>query len=276
MGGIASAVGSRWRIDGAFAKTVEAEMSLIPVDSKEDAKYYALPIKRVFKGGIRASQVSLLENGLVKKQYKLKHEAGRRLFWHEVGILRKLKDCQYAPTMKHFDRLKGIIYMTYCGEPQSNSENVQARIKEQLSEMKTKWGVHFKGTFHPRYGNANTEGLLNNITSLGNHLYFIDFGSAAWFYAPQQTTQPPTLNTTSSFIASKNKNKSTVVKNKPKIQLKPQGEPTIITFSPATVAHTSPTPPTPPTPPVDPEKKRPKHDKSRKVIISKPMFKKTS
>jgi len=192
MGALITKVASRNLIDPTFGKMMEKELRHV-VDPELDKKYSALKVKKSFSGGVRASRVQLLEGDIVRKQYDVKHEAGRRYFWHEVGILHKLKDCPYAPTLLHFDKSTGSIYESYCGGPVNNTIAVQKRIRKQLLEMKTKWGVSHSGTFKPRLGTFRTERRpLNNITTLNDVIYFIDFGSVNFRYQKPLTQSNPT------------------------------------------------------------------------------------
>jgi predicted Ser/Thr protein kinase len=181
MGVVAAKIVSRYRIDGKYAKRVEAELSVEKIDKEKDAKYASLKIKKEFKSGLRASAVVLLEGQIIRKHYKMKHESGRRYFFHEIGILKKLAGCDCAPKLLHYDRIRGFIYISHCGEAVMNSEDVQRRIKIQLQEIKEKFGVVFKGKFHARYSTVNTWNVpLNNLLVKDNKLYFIDFGSDTW------------------------------------------------------------------------------------------------
>jgi hypothetical protein len=187
---------SRWRIDGKFAKETEAELTTeFPDDPALNVKYAAMPVVREFVGGYRSARVVLLEGGeIVRKQYKMKHESGRRYFWHEVGMLHKLRECSNVPKLIHFDRNNGAIYMSFCGEPMMNSAEAQKRITKHLKEIQEKWGISHKGPFHPRFGGKTADNQpLNNVTTRNNRLYFIDFGSDGWFYTPPQNHNPPPL-----------------------------------------------------------------------------------
>lgn len=189
-------VHSRMRIDAAFGRRMEEELNKVfPAKMEVDDKYIQIPVKRAFTGGHRADSVDLLEGDIVRKRYNVTHEAGKRFFWHEVGMLYKLRDCPYVPKLIHFDRERGLIYESYCGESVPNSEEIQDRLQRQLDEIKHRWGVSYEGKIKtrrwPPHGKQDDIGPLHNITSLNNNLYFIDFGGENWVYTPPLTQPKP-------------------------------------------------------------------------------------
>jgi hypothetical protein len=189
---------SRRYADDSFAKKTEVRNRQMPVDPPRDARYRALEVEKEFSGGYCATSVALLRGGqVVRKCYDMKAEPGRLFFWHELGMLQKLRGCPYVPKLMHFDRDEGTIYMSFCGKSGvKNSAEVQRQLRFQLKEMRDKWGVSRADGLHPRLLGETAYGFeLNNVTRKDDRLFFIDFGGYKWSYRrPRATPKPASLD----------------------------------------------------------------------------------
>jgi serine/threonine protein kinase len=67
---------------------------------------------KVFKGGIHAKKVSLLENNVVKKEFDVQR---RKFFLREVKAMKKLQKCSFIPRLLWVHPKKSYYYMQYCG-----------------------------------------------------------------------------------------------------------------------------------------------------------------
>jgi tRNA A-37 threonylcarbamoyl transferase component Bud32 len=171
-------------IDPTLANQTEKKYIAQKWDEVKHKYYSDLKVVKRFKGGIRADDVSLLQQDIVRKRYKLEWEAQRRFFWHEVGVLRRLKGCRFVPQLLHVDYKNGFLYETYCGGPCPDTPKNRAKARKRIEQLRRKWGVErvandkiataFVGEFQSR------DGGLNNFTMRNKTVCVIDFGAEGW------------------------------------------------------------------------------------------------
>lgn len=175
-------------IDAVFGDKTKKEFEKTPItatDERKDMIFKSLPMIRKLEGS-RATTYLLGQVSnpvlVVRKTYIMSDEAQKRFFWHEVGILRKLKGCRFVPQLLHVNPAEGTFYETYCGEPAPDHPSVHTKISKRLSELLRRYGVACinPATSKPCVQFPTYSGYIHNVTIRNGHVCLIDFGSDIW------------------------------------------------------------------------------------------------
>ena len=139
-------------------------------------------------GGWNSLSVWLLPDGkTVEKRYGPGVDRKERMEM-EIKILERLKDCEFVPKLLDVDRKHRIVRMTYCGTKVKESLRLRKILNQLLRTLEDKYGVYRKSNVGRRFYQLVD---VRNVTSDGNRIYIIDFGSDNWLMKP--TSEPATI-----------------------------------------------------------------------------------
>lgn len=133
-------------------------------------------MKYLYKNGLHADHVSLLEHGetgekIIKKRYRAEH---MDIFYNEVQHLYKLLDCPFVPKLLKVRADRRTMYMTYCGKGigKKNYDKYSDLIREYTQKLIDEWGVY--------HNDLKADNICIKERKIGPpRIYFIDFGWAS-------------------------------------------------------------------------------------------------
>ena len=207
MGSVFGGLAQFQLIDPYLANQTQENYLPVPDQLAKDEKYLGLKVIRMFECGNRAPNVELLEGNIVCKRYTISKEAQRRFFWHEIGILERLKGCPYAAQLIHVNLTEGLIYMSFCGDGAPDTPENRLAVRKLLKRMAREYGVYRnKYTFRKFSGET-----INNVGQIGTQLYLYDFGGTHYHINPNWKQSAAALTQQSSTSA-KTKSRHHLVK----------------------------------------------------------------
>jgi hypothetical protein len=134
-------------------------------------------VTKVFNAGRKSLSVRLLSTGVVEKRYDPRRPKHVHRFHREVGFLRHLKGCPFAPTLVSVDEDRLTFKVSYCGTAAPDTPETRAMINKLLHALEREYGMVRKENVGKT---VYSLGTIANATILNGQLFLIDWGSHAW------------------------------------------------------------------------------------------------